>query len=408
MTALPRRPKLITITMMAAVAVLSLNMIVPAFGEMAEGFGVSYAEISFLFSGYLIITGFLTLLAGPLSDRFGRRPIALFGISVFAVASAVCAVTPNLTVLFTARIIQTVVVGSAVISQAVVRDTSKDQADATKRLASVAIVIGLAPLIGPTAGGVVADLFGWRGVFWAQTLVALVALVLVWFDLEETNQHKSSTFFAQIRDYPTVIASPRYWGYAGTLCLGVSTFFAFLAGMPLIGKSEFQFNPTQIGMVLGTLTVGYILANIILRQITAHFWDSSIIVFGRLLGLGGAVTTLIFYYLGLTSPLFIIAPLALLGAANGFSVQPSHAGVISINPRLAGSAAGLGGAMVYWIGAGASALMSYLLSETPSLQFFIWLLVGATVLGLMPALFILGLDKRAQRGKAQEPPQSSP
>ena len=113
--------------MMAAVAVLSLNMIVPAFGEMAEGFGVSYAEISFLFSGYLIITGLLTLLAGPLSDRFGRRPVALFGISVFAVASAICAVTPNLTVLFTARIIQTVVVGSAVISQAVVRDTSIDQ-----------------------------------------------------------------------------------------------------------------------------------------------------------------------------------------------------------------------------------------------------------------------------------------
>ncbi|MGA0236457.1 MAG: hypothetical protein ACO3NE_12800, partial [Alphaproteobacteria bacterium] len=109
-----------------------------------------------------------------------------------------------------------------------------------------------------------------------------------------------------------------------------------------------------------------------------------------------------FYFLGLTSPLFVIAPLALLGAANGFSVQPSHAGVISINPRLAGSAAGLSGAMVYWIGAGASALMSYLLSENPSLQFFIWLLVGATVMGLLPALFILSLDKRTQRTKAQQ------
>ena len=112
MTTTPRPPQLITITMMAAVGVLSLNMIVPAFGEMADAFGVSYANISFLFSGYLIITGFLTLLAGPFSDRFGRRPVALFGVSLFIVASIVCAITPNLAILYATRIVHAAGVGS--------------------------------------------------------------------------------------------------------------------------------------------------------------------------------------------------------------------------------------------------------------------------------------------------------
>ena len=397
MTTTPRPPKLITITMMAAVGVLSLNMIVPAFGEMADAFGVSYANISFLFSGYLIITGFLTLLAGPFSDRFGRRPVALFGISVFVVASIVCALTPNLAVLYAARIAQAVVVGSAVISQAVVRDTCVDRANTTRRLASVAMVMGLAPLIGPTAGGFLADMFGWRAVFWFQAFAGIFTFTLVWFDLEETNLNKSTTFFSQIRDYPSIIMSPRYWAYAGTLCLGVSTFFAFLAGRPLIGKAEFLLSPTQIGMVLGTLTLGYIGANAITRQVTAHVWDSSLMLFGRLVGISGAVGSLTLYYSGFTSPVFIIAPLILLGAANGFSVQPANAGVVSVNPQLAGSAAGLSGALVYWIGASASALMSFLLNENPSPLFFIWLLLGATLLSLIPSVFSLLLDKRDQK-----------
>lgn len=397
MTPRPRQPHLLTVTLMAGTAVLSLNMIVPAFGEMASHFGVSYATISFLFSGYLIITGLLTLVAGPLSDRFGRRPIALVGLVLFVLASLVCVVTPNLTVLYIARIAQTVVVCSAVISQAVIRDTSDSAANTTRRMASVAMVMGLAPLIGPTIGGVLSDLLGWRSVFGAQALVGLVALVLVWFDLAETNQHKSSTFRAQVRDYPSLIQSARFWGYVMTLCFGVSTFFAFLAGMPLIGEAEFQLTQTQVGMVLGTLTVGYIVANAITRQAADHLRASTLMVIGRLIGLLGASLSLALLFLGFSSAVVLIAPLILLGAANGFSVQPSHAGVVSVNPRLAGSAAGLSGALVYWVGAAAASLMSLMLSSNPSPRLFIWMLLVSTVLALVPALFVMALDRCSAR-----------
>lgn len=400
MSSSPRQPHLVTVTLMAGVAVLSLNMIVPAFPEMADAFGVSYTAISFLFTGYLIITGFLTLLAGPLSDRYGRRPVAVWGLVLFVVASGVCAVTPDLGVLYAARIAQTVVVGSAVISQAVIRDTSGDTADTTRRLASIAIIIGLAPLLGPTLGGVISDLFGWRAVFVAQMVFGLAVLILTLIDLSETNQHKSATFAAQFRDYPTIIASAHYWGFAITLCFGVSTFFVFLAGMPLIGSTVFGFSQTQIGMVLGTLTVGYIFANAITRQAALHFRASTLMVFGRCIGVLGAAGSLLFIYLGFTSPYILIPPLMLLGAANGFTVQPANAGVVSVNPKLAGSAAGLSGALIYWIGAGASTLMSLTLSANPSALFFVSMLFGATCLGLIPALFTLWLDRRDARKRA--------
>ncbi|MGB1156509.1 MAG: multidrug effflux MFS transporter [Alphaproteobacteria bacterium] len=397
MTDLPRGPHFATLTLMAALSVVSLNMIVPAFGEMAQEFGVSYATINILFSGYLVITGVMTLLLGPISDRFGRRPVALIGVGLFVFASLVCAAAPNVTVLFIGRIVQCVVVAGSVMAQTIVRDTAINAQDATRRMASIAMVMGLAPLLAPTFGGFLADMFDWRTVFLVQGLIGLLTLILLIFDLKETNQAKSSTFGAQFRAHPALLAAPRFWGNTLMLCFGISTFFAFLAGMPLIGIAHFELSQTQIGITLGTLTVGYVIANAITRQVARRVRGSTLMVTGRLVGVVGAGVSLVLILNGVTSAALILPPMMLIGAANGFSLQAANVGVVSVNRNLAGSAAGLSGAMINWVGAGATAIMGYALQANPAPSLFIALLLGASTLALLPALLIALLDRHQDR-----------
>ena len=391
---LPRSPGLFTLVLMAGTSVMSLNLILPALGSLAEGFGLSYATASFVFSGYLIVTGVMTLVMGPLSDRFGRRPIVLTALSIFILASLCSALAPNTVFLFVFRFLQAVVVAAGVLGQAVVRDTSASQSDTTRKLALIAMAMALVPLIGPMAGGVIADLMGWRAVFMAQAGVGALTLLLCVFDLNETNQHRSATFLAQFRAYPGLVSSLRFWGYVMTLCMGVAVFFSFLAGMPFIAKARFGFGETMIGVMLGTLTLGYLVANGVLRQISDRFMQAGIMVFARVLGLIGPLISMAFIVLGFTNPIVIFAPLVLMGAANGLSLPLANSGIVSVRPDLAGSAAGLSQALVSWIGAMCAALVSLLLTSTPSTFVFLWALTVMAEMALLPSVLVLFLDRR--------------
>ena len=391
---LPRSPGLFTLVLMAGTSVMSLNLILPALGSLAEGFGLSYATASFVFSGYLIVTGVMTLVMGPLSDRFGRRPIVLTALSIFIVASLCSALAPNVVLLFVFRFFQAVVVAAGVLAQAAVRDPSASQSDTTRKLALIAMAMALVPLIGPMVGGVIADLMGWRAVFMAQAGVGALTLLLCVFDLNETNQQRSATFLAQFRAYPGLVSSLRFWGYVMTLCMGVAVFFSFLAGMPLIAKARFGFGETMIGVMLGTLTLGYLVANGVLRQISDRFMQAGIMAFARALGVIGPLISMGLIALGFTNPIVIFAPLVLMGAANGLSLPLANSGIVSVRPDLAGSAAGLSQALVSWIGALCSALVSLLLTDTPSTFVFLWALTALAVMALLPAVMVLMLDRR--------------
>ena len=390
----PRSPRLLTLVLMVGTSVMSLNLILPALGSLAESFGLSYAAASFVFSGYLIVTGVMTLVMGPLSDRFGRRPIVLTALSIFIVASLCSALAPNVVLLFVFRFFQAVVVAAGVLAQAAVRDTSASQSDTTRKLALIAMAMALVPLIGPMVGGVIADLMGWRAVFMAQAGVGALTLLLCVFDLNETNQQRSATFLAQFRAYPGLVSSLRFWGYVMTLCMGVAVFFSFLAGMPLIAKARFGFGETMIGVMLGTLTLGYLVANGVLRQISDRFMQAGIMVFARALGVIGPLISMALIALGFTNPIVIFAPLVLMGAANGLSLPLATSGIVSVRPDLAGSAAGLSQALVSWIGALCAALVSMLLTGTPSTFAFLWALTALAVMALLPSVVVLMLDRR--------------
>ena len=160
---------------------MSLNLFLPAMPDMAADFNVSQATISLTLSGYLVVTGGLQLLIGPLSDALGRRPIVLGSLTVYAIASLGAAYATTIELFLLARFIQGTAIAGNVLSQAIIRDTSVDQRQAATRIALVAMVMAVGPMIAPVVGGALSDLFGWRSNFYflAASASASASLVLV-------------------------------------------------------------------------------------------------------------------------------------------------------------------------------------------------------------------------------------
>jgi DHA1 family bicyclomycin/chloramphenicol resistance-like MFS transporter len=151
---MPRPPSLTTLILLTMATTLSLNMFLPALPVMAREFGVSYGVISLSFGGYLGVTAVMALILGSLSDRVGRRPVALGVAAVFTLASMGAAMAQDVTWFLACRFAQGVMVGGFVLASAVVRDTRAGH-EVASLLAYITSAMAVAPLLGPLLGGVV-------------------------------------------------------------------------------------------------------------------------------------------------------------------------------------------------------------------------------------------------------------
>ena len=148
---------------------------------------------------------------GPLSDRFGRRPVLLVGLAVFTLASLGCALATDIWVFLGFRLLQGTVISGWALSLAVIRDTVPSR-EAASLIGYIGMAMAVAPMLGPMFGGVLDELFGWRASFWAFVVFGAAVLCLCWVDLGETNKTPSDTFMRQFHAYPELFRSRRFWG----------------------------------------------------------------------------------------------------------------------------------------------------------------------------------------------------
>ena len=194
-------PRLSTLVLLTALSVLSLNMFLPSLSNIAEEFEADYALVNLSIAGYLGITAVLQLVMGPLSDRYGRRPVLMAGTAIFALASLGCALADSIWGFLTFRVLQGAIVSGNALSRAVIRDMVPAR-EAASLMGYVAMAMAVAPMLGPMFGGVLDELFGWRATFAVFTGLGVLVLALCWIDLGETNLTPSETFLKQFRDYP--------------------------------------------------------------------------------------------------------------------------------------------------------------------------------------------------------------
>ncbi len=386
-------PRLLTLIILTAASMLSLNMFIPSLSHMADEFGVSYAMMNLSVSGYLAVTAVLQVIMGPLSDRFGRRPVLLIGALLFTVASVGCLLAANVWVFLAFRIFQGAIISGTALSRAVVRDMMPAK-DAVSVLGTIAMAMAVAPMMGPVLGGFLDQAFGWRATFYIFVVMGVALCVLIWVDLGETNENPSDTFRKQFSTYPELLKSKLFWSYSMCLSFSVACYFAFLSGAPLIANSVLGVPATHLGFYMGSITLGFVFGIFVSKRLINRIGISTMIVSGRIVCVAGLSMGLIAVLSGYVSAFSIFGATIFIGIGNGLSLPSCNVGVMNVRTDLAGSASGLSGAMAVGFGAVLAATMAAILTPENAAYGFLAFLLGAKIISLLAAIAIVVLEQR--------------
>jgi len=388
-------PHVFTLVAIAGIGALSMNIFLPALPAMASFFDVDYALIQLAISAYLGVVALLQIIIGPLSDRYGRRPVLLGGLGIFVVATLGCVLSTNVETLLGFRMLQAAVASGIVLSRAIVRDMVPPE-KAASMIGYVTMGMSIMPMIGPALGGVLNDAFGWQSSFIMLGVSGLLVLFLIYADLGETNQHKSASFAAQFRAYPDLIRARRFWGYTLTAGFASGAFFSFLGGAPFISKEILGLTATEMGGYFSIVAFGYMLGNFFSGRYSQRAGINRMMVAGSVVATFGALISLGLFELGLLHPLSLFGPMLFVGVGNGMTLPNANAGIVSVRPHLAGSASGLSGAITIGSGAALSALAGGLLTaETGAMPLFA-LMVAVSILAILASFYVIWVAKHAE------------
>lgn len=386
-------PHIATLVLAAGLAAMSMNIFLPSLATMATYFGTSYAVMQFAVSGYLAGTAVIQLAIGPLSDLFGRRPVMIAGIVLLLVGTVICALAPNVLVFMLGRMMQTGVVAGIVLSRAIVRDMVPMD-EAASMIGYVTMGMSLVPMIAPTLGGVLDDLFGWQASFVALFVVGIATLLLVWRDLGETNQAQATSFGAQFRSWPQLLRSRRFWGYTLTAAFSSGVFFSFLGGAPFVGTVIFKLSPSALGLYFFSIAGGYMLGNYLSGRYARRFGIGPMMLSGNIVNMVGIAAAFLFVLLDVAHPFAFFGPISLIGIGNGLTLPSANAGMVSVRPHLAGSASGLGGAITLAGGAALSVLAGAVLTPQTGTVPLLVVMAVTVVLAIAATEYVRWVDRR--------------
>ncbi len=389
-------PMLFTLILLCGSSVLSLNMFLPSLSAMAAEFKVDYAVMSLSVAGYLAVTAALQLIIGPLSDRFGRRPVLLAALAIFTAASLVCAFTTDIRVFLAFRAVQGAIIAGWTLSIAVIRDTAPPQ-EAASLMGYVSMAMAVAPMLGPVLGGALDALFGWRTSFLTYAGLGLAAFALCWADLGETNKTPSKTFAAQFRTYPALLRSRRFWGYALCMAVSIGAFHAFLAGAPLVATGIYGMSTATLGFCMGTITAGFMFGSFLSGRLARRYALTTMMLVGRTVACTGLLAGLALLAGGLTHVALIFGATIFVGIGNGLTTPSASAGALSVRPELAGSAAGLIGALTAAGGAALTQITGAVLTAENGAHGLLIIMLLASLTGLLAALYVRWVDGKEAR-----------
>ncbi|MGB7286699.1 MAG: MFS transporter, partial [Salaquimonas sp.] len=249
----------------------------------------------------------------------------------------------------------------------------------------------------PVAGGLLQEYFGWQANFYFSASVGLFVLLIIIFDLQETNKHQSTSMGEQFKSYPELVTSRRFWGFVFSSLFASGTFFAFLGGAPYVAENHLGLTPSTIGFFFVFIAVGYMFGNFLSGRFATKIGIFAMMIYGAIVAAAGVAISLIYFYLGFSSAIGFFGPLFFVGMGNGLTLPSSMAGMVSVRPHLAGSAAGLGGAIQIGGGAALSVLAGILLTPESGPFPLLWLMLGASLTGILFTLYTRNVARQMEK-----------
>lgn len=382
-----------TLVMMAGLQAMVLNMYLPALPRMAEHFGTTYGLVQLSVAVFMGANAVLQIFIGPISDRYGRRPVLLIGIALFLAATLGAIYAPTLEIFLFMRAGQAAIVTAMVLSRAIVRDIAPPD-EAGSMLAYVTMGMALVPMIAPTVGGILTNHYGWESSFWALFAVGLVLFAVVWFDLKETAPKSEVSLLSQWHNFPELLRSKRFVGYTVSVTCAAGAFYAYIGGAAYVGTSRFGLSEAALGAYMGTPALGYFFGNFIAGRYSRRVGINRMILAGGLVTTAGIAGALVLSAFGHSSVNIFFGAMVFLGLGNGMQLPNALAGTLMVRPQLAGTAAGLGGSIMIAGGASISAFAGTLLGG-PSGE--VPLLFLMTLMSLAAIVAILSVMARERR-----------
>lgn len=381
-------PHLGTLIAITALSAMTLNLFLPSLPAMAVHFGVDYALMTLSVSAYLAMSAVLQLILGPLSDRYGRRKVILGALVVFLVATLGTILATDIVTFMVFRLIQAVVVAGMALSRAVARDMV-DGPQAASLMGYITMFMAVVPMVAPFVGGLVEEAVGWRGNFVILLVTGAAVLGLSWADLGETHHPKHVSLLSQVREYPELFTSQRFWGYVLVNTFTTGVFFAYLGGAPFVANDHFHLSPSIMGIYFGASALGYVIGNFLSGRYSVRVGVNPMVMLGVLAMAGGLGALALMMLATDVPPIVYFGMFIFCGLGNGLVIPNATSGMLSVRPHLAGTASGLGGAIMVAGGAGLATLAGVLMVPGAGPWPLVLIMLASNACALVSILWVI-------------------
>ena len=387
------------LTALVALGPISTDLYLPSLPGLLRHFDADVAEVQLTLSVFLVGLAVGQLVYGPLSDRFGRRPVLLGGLALYVAASVICALAPSVPMLIAARLLQaTGACAGPVVCRAVVRDVHGREG-AARILSYMGAAMALAPALGPILGGFVEAWLGWRANFAILCLYGAAGLALTAAILPETAPPRGESaggLDAALRGYLGLLSQRVYIGFVLCCALAYGGIFSFISGSSFVFVDIIGLPPQLYGVCFGAIVLGYILGTLAGGRLTPHLGVERLVKTGGLISAcGGLALIATIATTGASIP-GILLPTTVYMIGTGLVLPNAMAGAIGPFPRIAGSAAALLGFVQMGLAAAGGAIIGHLANGTA-----IPMAAGIGLCGLLqPLIYRLFISGAASPGAA--------
>ena len=341
MRAAPRSPAYLALLLgLSSFGPLTMSIYTPVMPLIGIDLGAAAESVKYTLTTYMLGFAVGQLFYGPLSDRFGRRPIVLFGVAFFTLTSIGCAFAASIEGLIGLRILQGLGAASgAVLGRALLRD-AYDAKEMPLVMSWIALAMNVSPAVAPSIGGLLGQEFGWRATFWFVAGFGALLLVALAIALGETNRFRSERIDLAVLSSGSgeMLRNRRFLGYVLTLGFAFAINFGMLAGTPFILQDKLGFSPREFGLIVLISTSGFAAGNFANNRLVGRVSSIAILQLAGWFHVTALTIMAVLSLSGVATWWAIIGPHMVLSFGSGMIGPNAAAGAVSLYPRLAGTA----------------------------------------------------------------------